>query len=68
MVTTAPPNSMLVLQFIDTHIEGRRPFAFENALRSDACFQRIRRAKEMGFHVVMTYTLLDLWKNTSAAS
>lgn len=42
-------------QFIDSHIEARRSFAFENALRTDTCFQQIRRAKENGFAVLMDY-------------
>src|SRR5260221_651629 len=42
-------------QFIDSHIESRRSFVFENALRTDTCFQQIRRAKEMGFRVRMNY-------------
>jgi predicted ABC-type ATPase len=42
-------------QFIDSHIEARRSFAFENALRTDTGFQQIRRAKEMGFRVLMDY-------------
>jgi predicted ABC-type ATPase len=42
-------------QFIDSHIEARRSFAFENALRTDACFQQMRRAKELGFEVRMNY-------------
>ena len=39
----------------DSHIEARRSFAFENALRTDTRFQQIRRAKEMGFRVLMDY-------------
>jgi predicted ABC-type ATPase len=42
-------------QFIDSHIAERRSFAFENALRTDTGFQQIRRAKEMGFRVLMDY-------------
>ena len=42
-------------EFIDSHIEARRSFAFENALRTDTGFQQIRRAKEMGFRVLMDY-------------
>jgi len=42
-------------EFIDSHIEARRSFAFENALRTDTRFQQIRRAKEMGFRVLMDY-------------
>ncbi len=42
-------------QFIDSHIESRRSFVFENALRTDTCFQQIRRAKEIGFRVFMDY-------------
>jgi len=42
-------------QFIDGHIAAGRSLAFENALRTDTCFQQIRRAKEMGFHVRMNY-------------
>ena len=42
-------------QFIDSHIASRRSFVFENALRTDTCFQQIRRAKEMGFRVFMDY-------------
>ena len=42
-------------QFIDSHIEARRSFAFENALRTNTGFQQIRRAKEMGFRVLMDY-------------
>ena len=42
-------------QFIDSHIETCRSFAFENALRTDAGFQQIRRAKEMGFRVLMDF-------------
>lgn len=42
-------------QFIDSHIEARRSFAFENALRTDTGFQQIRRAKEMGFRVLLNY-------------
>jgi len=42
-------------QFIESHIESRRSFAFENALRTDTCFQQIRRAKVMGFYVRMNY-------------
>jgi predicted ABC-type ATPase len=42
-------------QFIESHIESRRSFVFENALRTDTCFQQIRRAKEMGFRVRMNY-------------
>src|SRR5258708_7905229 len=42
-------------QFIESHIASRRSFVFENALRTDTCFQQIRRAKEMGFRVRMIY-------------
>ena len=42
-------------QFIDSHIEARRSFAFENALRTDAGFQQIRRAKEAGFRILLDY-------------
>ncbi len=42
-------------QFIDSHIEARRSFAFENASRTDTGFQQIRRAKEMGFRVLLDY-------------
>jgi len=42
-------------QFIETHIASRRSFVFENALRTDTCFQQIHRAKEMGFRVRMNY-------------
>jgi predicted ABC-type ATPase len=42
-------------QFIDSHIEARRSFAFENALRTNTGFQQIRRAKAMGFRVLMDY-------------
>ena len=42
-------------QFIDSHIEARRSFVFENALRTDAGFQQIPRAKKMGFQVIMRY-------------
>jgi predicted ABC-type ATPase len=42
-------------QFIDSHIASRRSFVFENALRTDTCFQQIRRAKELGFRVFMDY-------------
>ena len=42
-------------QFIDSHIEARRSFAFEIALRTDTGFQQIRRAKEMGFRVLMDF-------------
>jgi len=42
-------------EFIDSHIESRRSFAFENALRTGACFEQIRRAKTLGFQVFMDY-------------
>lgn len=42
-------------RFIDSHIEARRSFAFENALRTEAGFEQIRRAKEMGFRVLMDF-------------
>jgi len=42
-------------QFIASHIASRRSFVFENALRTDTCFQQIRRAKEMGFRVRMNF-------------
>ncbi len=42
-------------EFIDSHIERRRSFAFENALRTDSGFEQIRRAKELGFRVLMDY-------------
>lgn len=42
-------------QFIDSHIDSRQSFAFENALRTTSGFQQIRRAKEMGFRVLMDY-------------
>lgn len=42
-------------QFINSHIEARRSFAFENALRTGAGFEQIRRAKRMGFRVLMDY-------------
>ncbi|HEY6391550.1 MAG TPA: zeta toxin family protein [Bryobacteraceae bacterium] len=42
-------------QFIESHIESRRSLVFENALRTDTCFQQIRRAKERGFHVRFNY-------------
>lgn len=42
-------------QFIESHIEARVSFAFENALRTDACFDQMRRAKERGFQVLMDY-------------
>jgi len=42
-------------QFIESHISSRRSFVFENALRTDTCFQQIRLAKEMGFRVRMNY-------------
>ena len=42
-------------QFIDSHIAARQSFAFENAVRTDTGFQRIRRAKETGFQVLMDY-------------
>ena len=42
-------------QFIESHIESRRSFAFENALRTDTGFPQIRRAKEMGFRVLMDF-------------
>jgi hypothetical protein len=42
-------------QFIESHIASRRSFVLENALRTDTCFQQIRRAKEMGFQVRMNY-------------
>ena len=54
-------------QFIDSHIETRRSFAFENALRTDAGFQQIRRAKEMGFRVLMDFIAAGPSRNTSAA-
>ena len=42
-------------QFIESHIEARVSFAYENALRTDACFEQIRRAKSMGFQVNMDF-------------
>ena len=42
-------------QFIDNHIEARRSFAFENALRTATGFQQIRLAKALGFRVLMDY-------------
>ncbi len=48
-------SGQLLQQFIESHIASRRSFVFENALRTDTCFQQIRRAKEMGFRVRMNY-------------
>lgn len=45
----------LLQEFIESHIEARRSFAFENALRTDTGFQQIRRAKDLGFRVVLDY-------------
>jgi predicted ABC-type ATPase len=42
-------------QFIDTHIEQRRSFTFENALRTGTAFEQIRRAKARGFRVLLDY-------------
>ncbi len=42
-------------QFIEDHIESRHSFAFENALRTPACFHQMRLAKDLGFHVMMDY-------------
>ena len=41
--------------FIDSHIAAGESFAFENALRTDSGLQQARRAKEMGFQVLMDY-------------
>jgi predicted ABC-type ATPase len=42
-------------QFIDSHIDQRRSFVFENALRTGAAFEQIRRAKSRGFRVLLDY-------------
>ena len=42
-------------EFIESHIEASRSFAFENALRTGIVFQQFRRAKELGFEVLFDY-------------
>ena len=42
-------------QFIENHIEARQSFAFENALRTTILFQQTRRAKDLGFRVLLDY-------------
>lgn len=42
-------------QFIDGNTEARQSFAYESTLRSEICFDQIRRAKELGFFVRMSY-------------
>ena len=42
-------------RFIESRIEGRQSFAFENALRTDIVFEQIRRAKGLGFEVLFDY-------------
>lgn len=42
-------------EFIESHIEASRSFAFENALRTGIVFQQLRRAKELGFHILFDY-------------
>ncbi len=42
-------------QFIETHIDQGRSFAFENALRTTSGFAQMRRAKQWGFEVLLDY-------------